>query len=674
MKRLTSVALAAALATVGAPVLAAETETAPAPPPEPMASTPLVRTADGAELPANWPEVVAGEHPFGHAAFRPTPDRPLGYRGCQNGWFPGATPPTSFGDGTAAQVETELRHKGRLQKETLWTLTDRRARNLRFKTPMPGWSLSQPLPVLGEDGRLRVVVKCHPWFVLCVDGETGEVLWQDELSPFHGMDLAPKEADAAAELLTLGWAVGDMIPTLLGHRNGGFDPRHKTITRQEDPDLYAKLLAALGDIAQRVKALAPEHVKDIAAAAALLREGLPREFEKHGTETYDQPFRAVLKAVRARYDVATHVWFHGYTGLAMPAPVSDGRHVYVTFGQGQVACYTLDGQRRWARLLRKTGNARSMYYASPALVGGKLIFYQAPEQKSGLVCLAADTGELLWRTDGNTPWAKVAYASIRPARLPLPGGGTLDVVFARSGGGVQVVRAADGKGLGPLCDGTGYGAGPHFMGDVFVTAFSVDGGDRPDPVVRLRATGPDTVAAETLHNLQTVGEGRKKGLDSRPFAFTPWGLFGGRRDVVMDPVAGRALGTLNLAYPDRTRGLSATVAGHYLILPLECRGVEFAGRGRLDNWALMRFAVIDVANPAAPKVLSADNVLGGPEMPAAISFDRFLAPHDLPKRRLLGAYKTILAHFGAVNAGVIPHGDMLFVQSATYLYGLGETE
>ncbi|MFP4106632.1 MAG: hypothetical protein ACLFVU_11155 [Phycisphaerae bacterium] len=132
------------------------------------------------------------------------------------------------------------------------------------------------------------------------------------------------------------------------------------------------------------------------------------------------------------------------------------------------------------------------------------------------------------------------------------------------------------------------------------------------------------------------------------------------------------MSNLALPYKEQTKGLTINIAGKYAILPLKCTGVNFSGRTREDNWALMRFAVIDVSDPAKPKVISRNNLLGGPEMPKALSFERHLSGFGLPKENLLGAYRTILAHFGAVNCGEIPHGDMLFIQSTTHLYGIGK--
>ena len=93
----------------------------------------------------------AAEIPYGHKDFLPTPDRPLGYRGDGSGIYPGATPPLHF--------------------------DEQSKRNLRWVTKIPkAWSHSPPL-VVGQ----KVFVEAEPDTTLCVDADTGKILWQDSL-------------------------------------------------------------------------------------------------------------------------------------------------------------------------------------------------------------------------------------------------------------------------------------------------------------------------------------------------------------------------------------------------------------------------------------------------------------------------------------------------------------
>jgi hypothetical protein len=48
--------------------------------------------------------------PYGHKDFVPTPERPLGWRADNNGYYPGATPPTEWREGTVtADLNQEKR-------------------------------------------------------------------------------------------------------------------------------------------------------------------------------------------------------------------------------------------------------------------------------------------------------------------------------------------------------------------------------------------------------------------------------------------------------------------------------------------------------------------------------------------------------------------------------------
>jgi hypothetical protein len=91
--------------------------------------------------------------PYGTASFVPTPERPVGYRGDGSGIFPGAMPPVPLEVDEAA------------------------GKGIVWKTPMPSWSHSQPIAI----GR-KVICSAEPRTTLCVDADTGKILWQDTLN------------------------------------------------------------------------------------------------------------------------------------------------------------------------------------------------------------------------------------------------------------------------------------------------------------------------------------------------------------------------------------------------------------------------------------------------------------------------------------------------------------
>ncbi len=141
-------------------------------------------------------------------------------------------------------------------------------------------------------------------------------------------------------------------------------------------------------------------------------------------------------------------------GYSAATPVTDGQSVYVGYGNGVIACYDLDGHRRWAHCLDLPQSTRYGRSASPLLADGKLLV-----TLSNLIALDPKTGATLWQADK----APAAYGTSAAARI-----GDVDVVLTPSG---ACVRISDGmilaSKLGDLLytsvvihDGVAYYVGP----------------------------------------------------------------------------------------------------------------------------------------------------------------------------------------------------------------------
>ena len=117
----------------------------------------------------------------------------------------------------------------------------------------------------------------------------------------------------------------------------------------------------------------------------------------------------------------------GDAGNTTPTPVSDGKFVYAVFGSGIVACYDMEGGRKWIRhfdLKIATEYGRA---TSPVLADGKLLV-----TLSHLLALDPGTGRDLWRNK-NVP---ESYGTPVAARIA-----GVDVLVMPSG---QIVRLSDG--------------------------------------------------------------------------------------------------------------------------------------------------------------------------------------------------------------------------------------
>ena len=149
-------------------------------------------------------------------------------------------------------------------------------------------------------------------------------------------------------------------------------------------------------------------------------------------------------------------------GLATPTPVSDGKHVWTTYGTGIVVCYDRDGNRRWVRYIdlpQMTEYGRS---ASPVLVDGKLIV-----SIGHVIALDPVTGKTLW--DANEV-ETMYYGTPAAAKI-----GEVTVLVTPMG---DVVRVADGKLLAREIAGLDYNGpivrnGVVYFGGVVLTALKL---------------------------------------------------------------------------------------------------------------------------------------------------------------------------------------------------------
>ena len=121
----------------------------------------------------------------------------------------------------------------------------------------------------------------------------------------------------------------------------------------------------------------------------------------------------------------------GAAGNVAGTPACDGQSVYAVFGCGIVACYDMQGQRRWIEHFAQLPVSEYGRSSSPVLASGKLLVCF-----DHLMALDPNTGKVLWQNE------KVLETHGTP--LAAKTGGT-EVVLTTSG---HVVRLADGELLG----------------------------------------------------------------------------------------------------------------------------------------------------------------------------------------------------------------------------------
>ena len=181
-------------------------------------------------------------------------------------------------------------------------------------TPAPGSSA----PVIAGD---RIFLTSETGSVMCVNKADGRILWVRSLT-YH--DFATDEE------------------------------------RQASPELFAELdpLAAQLKQIDQTDTVMPWKPPALEKDMRWNVEGrLIKGMRKVSKEKYNNPATWGCEA-----------------GFSVCTPLTDGQRVYALFGTGIIACYDLDGNRRWMRLL-KHRTVEHGYTTSLLLVDGKLIVY-----------------------------------------------------------------------------------------------------------------------------------------------------------------------------------------------------------------------------------------------------------------------------------------------------------
>jgi outer membrane protein assembly factor BamB len=141
--------------------------------------------------------------------------------------------------------------------------------------------------------------------------------------------------------------------------------------------------------------------------------------------------------------------------FARATPISDGKSVFVSLADGQVAAYGLDGKPRWTSRVEPPplGYGPS---ASPILAGDALIV-----EGRQLTALAAASGRVLWTAASEPHYGTPAVLTLQGTRLLVTAKGT-------------VVRASDGTVLATaIAEGLGgdQAPSPVVRGDVVYFAY-----------------------------------------------------------------------------------------------------------------------------------------------------------------------------------------------------------
>ncbi len=251
-------------------------------------------------------------------------------------------------------------------------------KNVVWSTPMPGYGVSHPV-LLGQ----RLFICSEPATLLCLNREDGKILWQ-KTSSYSELEIAP-------------------------------DVRERIKEEQAEMAVIAKKESTVR--------------KDMdALQRSLSKDQTPKE----EIEKKLQPFRKQLEELKKEKEklplgeLYTQPGTHPTAGYSAATPVTNGKEVYVAFGNGLAACFDLDGNRKWLKLIEHS-NASFAHSGSPVLVGDRVLIHF-----TDLVALETKTGNESWRVKRPTSHGTPLVTRI----------GDVDVVLTPKG---MLVRAQDGK-------------------------------------------------------------------------------------------------------------------------------------------------------------------------------------------------------------------------------------
>ena len=606
--------------------------------------------------------------PYGHKDFVPTPERPVYFRQTC-GYYPGATPPLEWWEGTPVLVDGEVKGK----KTTLWNFADQKSKNILWKVPVPGWSLSHPI-VVGK----KVFAVGEPDFVTCWDLETGKQLWQRRIMPLL-CDGVPEDTAAAGQkvldlaralwLVSSGgstsskqkgnlynYGVGDgpapdpgATPEQVVAERTAFADKVLRMAQKHRPDVEAfgdvELLKALDEDIAILQSWAK--AKDSAALTALLKEARSTRLVSACARKFGVPFGGA--------------WW-GFCGTADSTLASDGQRIYGVFAQGQVFALDLDGKTVWLQRERSTriGTNYNPFHRSPLLCGDLLLVRSAivPARPSQpLRAFDTATGKLRWET----PVPGSCYAMPCPMRLPGADGKLVDVLVGNAPenpkGVTPVLRMTDSKILGHLPPQR---IARGQMMAVFGQQVTWVEDTGPACSYRLRLDDAGAVVAEEVFV--------KEGFRNHNFP-TVTGTFMLNNNRLFDATTGEVISTL----PGPV-GAIGVVAGHHLIT-LATEGGWHGDinnnpkdRARDDRMTFGVFMVIDIKDPAKPVVVAKNNLLGYKDPAADIIVSTYLKNFD--PLDFAGCYKGSASYF-AMMGGPVPAGNKLLIQSSAFLYCIG---
>ena len=604
--------------------------------------------------------VGAEQVPLGHKDFYPSPERVIGFRGDGNGTYPGATPVTSWTEGTPKKKKIGVaEHKG----QTVWDFTPGKvdpktglrpdAKNICWKTGIRGFGNSHPI-IVGD----RAITTSDPYWLVCVDMHTGKIIWQRATSPFEMQKLSEEEIDQLDLFVDMAYAARGPIPTMVGNytRLGTFTEGVRknwmkvfgmcipVIRKMIEENRYGdKAIPALATMEEALAGIDRLKEKEEGKPIA----GIVGRIMWQGALQTEPP--SWSSWVRTKYKFFAYCHWDGWCGWTLGSPASDGKCIYQWIGQGQVVCYDLAGNRKWGLHYPYHGDLRGdgmQHMVSPVLIGDVFVVQVTDE----LIGVNKRTGKVLWHFSNGVHH----FAMGSPKHIRLKNG--VDVVVPVSG---KIVRVKDGKILGELgvkADTGAAGGGESMVGienHVYLPA------QRTGKVMgfELVAEGPDRVKPRKMWE---VPGGH---VDSSPIVYEDHYFRFKKGGTVVNWRTGQKT-PKPVNFSIRVGGIGPTMAGKHFYWYES--GTAY-GRRRHDRRMVSECEVLELTGPGTVKVKSKENLLNGSDRPDMVRFKTHNPAFWAAKR--WDPQGGVPGQFG--YGGFCAQGNKMILRSLNALYCLG---
>lgn len=335
-------------------------------------------------------------------------------------------------------------------------------KNILWATPLPNYSNAQPIMV-GD----KIFVMSESEDLICLDKHTGKILWKkgtyytDCLSDEEKQsNPLLKQAAELTERLRNTTDSGERVKVrneikkalmAADKKAKEEDPAYKDIRPLQEklkdkdlPDAERKValdqIRALLQKMEGPKEANPYYAVVVPLEAAAKAKGTKEEDRAGILAKIDETLTKAAPQSRFLYHFHSHIWATGFT---CPTPRTDGKNIYVYLGWGIVACYDLDGNRKWASLATDLGGDGIFNNSAPVLAGGRFMIVRNVQMRG----YDAATGKVVWTTPDLRPEAGVdvwhgfgtgGNPSASPAVVKI---GQTEVAFFNG----ALVGVADGK-------------------------------------------------------------------------------------------------------------------------------------------------------------------------------------------------------------------------------------